>query len=169
MKILERLNECIESILSFLCASLLAVFTFLVSLQIIARGLLNYSMAWSIEASLMAFIWSIFLGAPIALRRRLHFNIEIFSKNWVKCNLILDIFGDLCCYLVLYVMVVYGVEFARMGISQYFSYLYISQSFLMVAIFVSGALMVPICTENLFRDIVSFRNALSYRPKKVED
>ena len=169
MKILVRLNNCIESILSYLCAILLALFTFLVSLQIIARGILDYSIAWSIEASLMAFIWSVFLGAPIALRHRLHFNIEIFPKSWVKCNLVLDIFADLCCYLVLYVMVVYGVEFTRMGIPQYFSYLYISQAYLMVAIFVSGALMLPICAENLLRDVVSFRNASSGQSKKVED
>jgi len=169
MNILARLNDCIESILNVFCALLLGIFTFMVSFQIIARGLLGYSIAWSIEASLMAFIWSVFLGAPIALRHRLHFYIEIFPKKCIRINLFLDVLGDLVCYIVLFVMVVYGVGFAKMGISQYFSYLYISQSFLMVSILVSGVLMFPICTENLLKDIAKFRNVVFNNLKKVEE
>ena len=49
--------------------------------QVISRYILHVEMLWSQEASLFCFIWSSFLGAGIAVRRRIHFVFDFLPAD----------------------------------------------------------------------------------------
>lgn len=56
----------------------LVVSVILVSLQIIARYFLNFSIPWSEELSRYLFIWQVWLGTSYAQRGGKHLKVEIF-------------------------------------------------------------------------------------------
>ncbi|MBI5577850.1 MAG: TRAP transporter small permease [Deltaproteobacteria bacterium] len=49
--------------------------------QVISRYILHMEMLWSQEMSLFCFVWSSFLGAAIAVRRKTHFVFDFLPAN----------------------------------------------------------------------------------------
>ncbi len=73
MRILRLVDENLERWL------LTAVFTMmcvLVGMQVIFRYLLNLPLAWTEELSRYIFIWMIYLGAALAIKRRRHLKVD---------------------------------------------------------------------------------------------
>ena len=53
----------------------------LVALQVLLRYAFNTSLAWTDETSRLAFVWSIFLGIPLGIRRGSHIGIEFLTAQ----------------------------------------------------------------------------------------
>lgn len=51
----------------------------LVALQVLLRYVFNTSLGWTDESSRLAFVWSIFLGIPLGIRRGSHIGIEFLT------------------------------------------------------------------------------------------
>ena len=51
----------------------------LVALQVLLRYAFNTSLGWTDETSRLAFVWSIFLGIPLGIRRGSHIGIEFLT------------------------------------------------------------------------------------------
>jgi len=53
----------------------------LVAMQVLLRYAFNTSLAWTDETSRLAFVWSIFLGIPLGIRRGSHIGIEFLTAR----------------------------------------------------------------------------------------
>ncbi len=56
---------------------LVAVLTVSVFLQVLIRFVFKYPLPWTEEVSRIAFVYSIFIGAAIAVREKTHLNIDV--------------------------------------------------------------------------------------------
>jgi TRAP-type C4-dicarboxylate transport system permease small subunit len=154
---LEAINRTMEKLCRWLAGFTLILFTLTIAVHVFLRSVFSYPLSWAQDGAVMLFIWTIFLGAPVALRRRSHFIIDLFEGRDFKIMQYIDVLGDVLIYVFLYVMLVDGIKFLEIAHSMYYSYLYISQSYVVVAIPISGLIMSLINTENLILDMRACR------------
>lgn len=74
---MEQFLERCERAVRVILAGLLAFITLGVFIQVCMRYLFSLAFLWGEELSLFAFIWCVFLGAAIAVRRRTHFAFDL--------------------------------------------------------------------------------------------
>ncbi len=161
MAFLSRINDFIEGALRRICGVLLLVFSAVVLLQVVARNYLNMAFTWTIEISLMLFMWAVFLGAAVALRKKSHYIIELLPENWVKCNRFLDLSADVICFVFIYVLVRGGWDFTVMSLLRYCSSVDISQAWLVGVMPLSASIMVLFCLELFLKDLASLKKAFA--------
>lgn len=103
-----RFLDKLEALLTILCAFNLALFTVATLISVITRTA-NHPILWIDELILGAFVWGIFLGASVAVRRNQHFRIAAFvdglSMYWrlvfetfiqcvvIACAVCISVFG----------------------------------------------------------------------------
>lgn len=99
----------LEKFQLFIGVTCLSIFFIGILIQIIARYL-GISTMWTEEASIYAFIWSIFMGASVMLNKRLHFNFNMFSESLSgKPKVILTIVNDLIIFTICFFFLYFGV------------------------------------------------------------
>ena len=59
----------------------ISVMVLLVAMQVFLRYAFNTSLAWTDETSRLAFVWSIFMGIPLGIRRGSHIGIEFLTAR----------------------------------------------------------------------------------------
>ena len=77
----ERIGEFIARALEYLLALTLVVITLLVFANVVTRYVLMYSIIWSEEVARFAFIWLIFIGTAVAIKRKAHFQLSLFDLH----------------------------------------------------------------------------------------
>jgi TRAP-type C4-dicarboxylate transport system permease small subunit len=81
MIVLRKTLDLSERILISVCALALAVMVLLGLATVVFRFVVQSSLAFPDELIRYLFIWMIFLGSPVALRRNLHAAIGLFAKQ----------------------------------------------------------------------------------------
>ena len=81
VRLLQRLRDLLEAALFWMGATLLAIITVIVGLQIFFRYVLNNSLAWSDEASRLVLVWMVCLGAGLASLRGQHLRIAMLEAR----------------------------------------------------------------------------------------
>jgi len=79
--ILEKLILKLSAFLNFVIALFLSLMVILVFGNVVLRYAFNSGITWSEEVSRFLFIWSIFLGAIIALKDNEHLGVDTFVKK----------------------------------------------------------------------------------------
>lgn len=154
MKALKKFNDVLERILTVIGVILLTIFIVVVFFEVITRNVIKIPILWSTEVSLMTFIWAVYLGAAIAVRKRRHYVVELFpEQNYKKLNMILDIIADVAIFGIIYVMIFNGYKYAEMGLTRYSTSLSLPQTYFFACIPVSGIVMALFNIEWLLRDI----------------
>jgi TRAP-type C4-dicarboxylate transport system permease small subunit len=74
------LDRAIGPIVDWIVAALVAALVILVGSGVLARYVLNYSLAWSDELAGLGFVWLTLLGSVAATRRRTHMVIGFLPK-----------------------------------------------------------------------------------------
>ncbi len=69
---LKALDRLLKQLLTFL----VGLFTVSVFLQVLIRFVFKYPLPWTEEVSRIAFVYTIFIGATIAVREKAHLNID---------------------------------------------------------------------------------------------
>ncbi|PIE55188.1 MAG: hypothetical protein CSA35_01760 [Dethiosulfovibrio peptidovorans] len=164
MRFIEKVNDFIEIIVKRMCALFLMIFAAMVLLQVIARNYLAMAFTWTIELSLMLFMWVVFLGAAVAFRQRRHYIIEVFPAKWEKLNALLDVIADGVCFLLVYVLAFGGCHFTIMSFQRLCSSVDLSQSWLVGVMPISAALMTLFGVEIILGDL---RRLLSIRREGI--
>ncbi len=72
MSLKKKILTTLDDAESLLCEALLALFVLLLFVQILARQLFGYSIAWSEELSTYMFVWFAYLGAVVAAKKSAH-------------------------------------------------------------------------------------------------
>lgn len=60
---------------------LMIALTVLISVQIVMRYALGASLPWSLEVSQILFVWIVFVGAALAVKRRQFATMELLAKH----------------------------------------------------------------------------------------
>ncbi|WP_116043910.1 TRAP transporter small permease [Amycolatopsis palatopharyngis] len=72
--------DFVEMLLLWLCGLLIFSFTMTVFLDVVTRSI-GKPLLWLQEATLTTFVWGVFTGAAVALRRNEHFYLTTFASS----------------------------------------------------------------------------------------
>ncbi len=161
MKILVRINDSLELFCKKLAGWILILFTLTISIQVALRIFFSYPLSWAQDGAVMLFIWMVFLGAPVALRQRSHFIIDLFNGRVSRLSLCCDVISDILIFIFLYVLIVYGSIFVKITSNMYYSYIYVPQAVVVISIPISSAIMAFMNIENLIKDVKALINIRS--------
>lgn len=158
---MRRINNVIEKALTFVASSLFAGFILTVLYQVVARNYLKISVSWTDEVAMAFFVWSVFLGAAIAVRRRSHYVVDVFPSRFVITQRALRLFGNVACLPVIYVLIVHGNVLVDMGWSRRSVALGTPMAYMFAAIPVAGLAMLLFSFEIIMDDILMLKKANS--------
>lgn len=89
----------------------LLVIVVIVTAQVFSRKVLNSSIRWSEEVTLVLMVWMAFISMAIGVEKNLHICIEMFFKHFPKVvQNVLNFINNLLVLLVGGVLLVYGVK-----------------------------------------------------------
>ncbi len=71
----------IERLEVWLCQILVIALIGVVFLQVLARFVFHWEVLWTLEAAIFCFVWTIMLGSSIAVRRGLHYTIDVLPRS----------------------------------------------------------------------------------------
>jgi TRAP-type C4-dicarboxylate transport system permease small subunit len=160
VKLLKKTNDILCGVLKVCCLVLCVIFTLVVLFQVLSRNYLLISVPWTDEVALIFFVWSVFLGAALGVRKRSHFLVELFPKSCVRLNSFLDVVSGFLVLGMVGVLLWGGAIFARMGLRRNFSSIIITQMYLFVSMPIAAFCMLLFSIENLAGDLSRFRKAL---------
>lgn len=164
MKQLRTINSLIERVFLAVAALLFAAFIATIFFQVLARNYIRISVTWTDEVALMCFVWSVFLGAAVAVRRRVHYVVDILPPSFVTPTNLLRLFGAVMCLPVVYVLVVHGFTYTNMGWRRSFVSLDMPLAYIFSAIPVSGVAMVLFSVEVILDDWRNLREGVPPEP-----
>lgn len=81
MRVFASAIAAIDVLAAWTIVVAITVMVVLVALQVVLRYALNTSLGWTDETSRLAFVWSIFLGVPLGVRRGSHIGIEFLTAR----------------------------------------------------------------------------------------
>lgn len=103
---MEKFLHTLALILDWLAMTLLGVLLVVVGLQIFFRYVLNHSLFWSEELARYLFVYLVFLGAAIMLRKKRHIQVSFFAERLApSLQSMVAIFVDLL--LLAFVVIVF--------------------------------------------------------------
>lgn len=133
----------LDRLLRWLLVLLLGVLTASVFLQVLVRFVLKYPLPWTEEVSRLSFVYSIFVGATIAVREKTHINVDVVLVALpARIARAMKLLGTALVAVFLGFVIWQGVVFIRATGIQMTPVLQIPFRHLYVVIPVSGALML---------------------------
>ncbi len=122
MKVLKMLDEHLEEWILVVTYTLMLL---IATAQVFFRYVINFSLSWSQDLLTYMFIWSVFIGVALAVKKRRHIRVELIHivipdkwKKWVNvfANLVFMAF----CLIVSYysIIKVYKLIFVNPQISE---------------------------------------------------
>ncbi|MBO1004890.1 TRAP transporter small permease [Pseudogracilibacillus auburnensis] len=154
---LEKINNLVEKVCLTVGFLLLSLFIVVVLAKVVVRNYLHIPMMWADEVAVICFIWTVFLGAAVAVRHKMHYTVDL-APNKIKVNLSFDILAHLIVLTLIYVMIVHGYSFMLMGFSRFSTALTIPLAYTFAAIPVSGLFMLFFTVEQFVKDIKKLRS-----------
>lgn len=153
----KLMELCERWVIIPLLAVLLAFITVGVFITVVMRYGFNASFLWGEELSIFAFIWCVFLGAGIGVRRKIHMSFD-FLPNILKGRVavlqrfLIDL--SICAGALL--LLIYGWDYAFLSIDRLSPALGISLFVPTLVIPISGAYMLLAVLIDLARDVRDF-------------
>jgi TRAP-type C4-dicarboxylate transport system permease small subunit len=133
----------LDRVLKGLLALLLGVLTVTVFLQVIVRFVLKFPLPWTEEVARLAFVYSIFVGATLAVRDRSHISVDfVLSVLPAPAQRAVKLVGSVLVAVFLVAMTWQGVEFVRITGVQVTPVMQVPFRYLYIVIPASGALML---------------------------
>lgn len=152
---MNRFIGVAERIVEWLMALALAVMVVLVFGNVVLRYVFNSGIAWAEEISRLMFVWLIFLGAILALRRHAHLGVELLQAK-------LPMWARRSCAVVSHLLMLYGLSLflygswtqTVIGMGTYSTVLRFPSAFMASAGLVCASSMIVIVAVNLVRIVV---------------
>lgn len=150
---MERLLFRIEQGLMPVLAALLGLITALVFTQVVLRYVFSVAFMWGEELPLFAFIWCVFLGAAVNVRRRAHFAFD-FLAGLLRARVAAGqrLLVDVVVLVLSAFMLVKGYEFSVLSVKRLSPGLGITMFVPTLIIPVSAAYMLLAALVDVFRD-----------------
>src|SRR5690606_38063623 len=81
MQAIVRIIDQINKVIMLLIGLFAILMSIVIIFQVFSRYVLDYSLTWSEELARYLMVWSIFLGAALALRKKSLIAVEVISEN----------------------------------------------------------------------------------------
>jgi TRAP-type transport system small permease protein len=137
------LLKALDRILKFLLTFLVGLFTVSVFLQVLIRFVFKYPLPWTEEVSRIAFVYTIFIGATIAVREKAHLNVDfllvVLPRRVARAVTLL---GTALVAIFLLFVTWQGIEFVRQTGVQVTPVMQVPFRYLYLVIPSCGALML---------------------------
>lgn len=145
------------NLLEYVCGALLVALTLVCFFQVVGRYfLLTQGIGWAEEFSRLFFVWGVFLGAVVAVKRDAHLGVDLIIKRlpeggrpWAAIVL----FKHLCMLVISLILLYYGVEFSRSTAADHMTTLGYSRNLFYIPAPISGFLMILYLIPRIVRDI----------------
>jgi TRAP-type C4-dicarboxylate transport system permease small subunit len=118
LKRVVSFGDRLESLQMFLGGTCIVIFFCVVIIDVFSRTIAKPIISAQ-EIAVFAYVWTIFFGSSVCIRRGKHFNID-FIVNALprKLKIILQIFNHLLLGIFAYLLIFPGFEFAFMGLKR---------------------------------------------------
>ncbi|MBI4241399.1 MAG: TRAP transporter small permease [Candidatus Rokubacteria bacterium] len=137
-----------------------AVFTTVVAYQVFSRYVeVVPRFLWTEEISRFSFIWMLFLGAAVAVRKQTHFLIDLVP-TWIeeRYGRLVDVFVLAIMLAVAAVILLGAIRFVPMGMKRVSTTSGLQLAWIYMAIPVSAVSMIAFALEQLW-DLLRARRA----------
>jgi TRAP-type transport system small permease protein len=151
----------LEHLVEWLMALALSVMVVLIFGNVVLRYAFNSGLAWAEEISRLMFVWLIFLGAILALRRHAHLGVELVQARLPRA-------ARRVCAIVSHLLMLYGLWLflagswsqTVIGMTTYSTVLRYPTAFMASAGLVCAASMMLIVGVNLWRIVLKRPEAM---------
>jgi TRAP-type C4-dicarboxylate transport system permease small subunit len=156
---MDRMLNIAEGAIRRMLALLLAFITIGTFVQVVLRYTAGTSFLWAEELSVFAFIWCIFLGAVINVRRRTNFAFDLLGEVLPRRvdgarRLLVDLIALACCLVLLKE----GLAFSELSIKRHSPALGISLFGPTIVIPATSLMMALVLLIQMARDIAAMRH-----------
>ena len=158
---MKRFVPRAERLVEWLMALALAVMVVLIFGNVVLRYVFNTGLAWAEELSRLMFVWLIFLGAILALRRHAHLGVELLQARLPRP-------ARRVCAVVSHFLILYGLwlflkgswEQSKIGMNTYSTVMHYPTVLMASAGLVCAASMMLIVAVNLWRIVRNSPDAM---------
>lgn len=166
MKALKWLDEHFEQAILVMFLSLIVL---IMLLQVIMRYVFNNSLSWPEELSRILFVWFTFIGLSYSTAKKIHVKIDLLV------NILPAGFKNIILFLVDLLVLGFFIVIGVKGITalgklaasgQATAALGIPIQYIMSALEVGIILSIVRLTQNIVRDLISYKNKHSMSPEK---
>lgn len=115
---LIRIGNRVESFQLYLGFILMVVFLLVVAVDVIFREVAT-PILWSEEVARFTYIWAVFLGSGVALRRGGHFKIDVITAHLRgRAKKIFGVIEFICIATFVLILAMSGYDYAMMGLTR---------------------------------------------------
>jgi TRAP-type transport system small permease protein len=136
-------RRLLHNIVEYLCLVLMAVLAADLMLGVFSRYVLFRTFTWYDEIARIAFVWVVFLGAAVGVKRGSHFGLHLLIDNLPPAaRRLASLLTPVVIVAFSSVLVVQGLAFLEFGRFQTLPVMGISKVWVYAAMPVGGALMI---------------------------
>ena len=147
-----------QKLLTWIMALLVAVLILPVCLQVFSRFTdIIPRYIWTEELSRFCFVWMVMIGAMIALRERLHFDVDLWSPVSPRTDALLRMVSNAFVLIFSGVMIVWGIGFTKFGWNQTSELADLPMWLIFIAWPLTGFTWVMFLVEAFVRDVGMYR------------
>jgi len=158
MQALSRLTRFLEMVLLWFLAVLFGVLCVSVFYQVLVRNVFGGGGLWTFDIAQLTLAWCVFIGAAVAVRRGMHYYVEMLPGSFVKTNRVMKLCSDLAITIVAVVLLVYGLEFLDTGSATDQDTLPFSMFWNYLPLPASGGFMLVFLIEIWIADVAALRS-----------
>ena len=146
------IRKVLDNGVEWLCLVLMAVLAFDLMLGVFSRYVLFRTFTWYDEIARACFVWVVFLGAAVGVKRGTHFGLHLLvDKLPDRARRLAAFVTPLTIIVFSCVLVVQGLAFIEFGRFQQLPVMGISKVWVYAAMPVGGALMIVYSVQSLWR------------------
>lgn len=114
-KIVMKASDICNSIINFICVTLMCAQTVSIIVMVFGRYLFNKVPQWTEQFALFCMIWFAMFSIALAVRTDSHVKMEVVDNFVSPAGLLaFKIFGNLCTAIFGAILVVYGMEITQL-------------------------------------------------------
>ena len=146
------IRKVLDNGVEWLCLILMVVLAFDLMLGVFSRYVLFSTFTWYDEIARACFVWVVFLGAAVGVKRGAHFGLHlVIDMLSERARRLAAFVTPLVIIAFSSVLVVQGLEFMEFGRFQQLPVMGISKDWIYAAMPVGGLLMIVYSLRNLWR------------------
>jgi TRAP-type C4-dicarboxylate transport system permease small subunit len=155
---MKKAIDLLEKIQKYLGIIFLSIFIVVVIIQIIARYI-SISVLWTEEIAVFSFIWAVFMGAAIMVRKEAHFSFDFLKTKLTGIKKhIIDILVNILMLVFTLYMLVYGKEImVTFWNYNWYSLPNFKMGYVWAVIPLTGMLMSIYIIEHIVNNIIQMR------------
>lgn len=147
--------DAVEWVLRLAGGAMFAAFIVTVIVQVLGRNLFRVlAVIWTAELATLLFVWSVFIGAAIAVRHGRHYVLDVVPEGWPHARTVTRWIGLVAIAIGAWIFLKYGWAFLDLASRRISTQLRISQYWFYLAIPVGGGAMLLFVAEQVLRALL---------------